>query len=150
MHWSTNRFITRVRWSNIVLFSFLLNSIRRIDSCYKAGSCGPSLPGTELKLDHDPVYLRQLLLLFEWRLILDSWPTWRGWDLLSRASHYDGVIDCRQHSIIFILFNFQNKYSYLKSEDKTREAIDSNGWLHRQFLFDFDTLLKFSNFQFSI
>eukprot|EP00019_Armaparvus_languidus_P008267 CAMPEP_0168591482 /NCGR_PEP_ID=MMETSP0420-20121227/7163_1 /TAXON_ID=498008 /ORGANISM="Pessonella sp." /LENGTH=712 /DNA_ID=CAMNT_0008627287 /DNA_START=55 /DNA_END=2193 /DNA_ORIENTATION=+ len=61
--------------------------------CYKVGSCGPSLPGVELKIDHDP----------------------------SRDAKGEGEICYRGRHIML---------GYMRNEQKSKEAIDPDGWLH--------------------
>lgn len=59
----------------------------------KFGSCGPSLPGCELKIDHEP----------------------------SRDKPGEGEICFRGRHIMM---------GYMYNPDKTREAVDEEGWLH--------------------
>jgi long-chain-fatty-acid--CoA ligase ACSBG len=60
---------------------------------FKVGSCGPPMPGVEIKIDRDPM----------------------------RDKPGEGEITYRGRHIML---------GYMKSDDKTREAIDPDGWLH--------------------
>ena len=61
--------------------------------CYKVGSCGPPMPGVELKIDHEE----------------------------GRDAPGEGEICFRGRHIML---------GYMKNEEKSREAIDDDGWLH--------------------
>eukprot|EP01108_Squamamoeba_japonica_P000651 TRINITY_DN121_c0_g2_i2.p1 TRINITY_DN121_c0_g2~~TRINITY_DN121_c0_g2_i2.p1 ORF type:complete len:615 (-),score=359.65 TRINITY_DN121_c0_g2_i2:153-1997(-) len=61
--------------------------------CYKVGSCGPPMPGVELRIEHDA----------------------------SRDKAGEGEICYRGRHIML---------GYMKNEEKSREAIDPDGWLH--------------------
>ncbi len=60
---------------------------------FKVGSCGPAMPGCEIKIDHDP----------------------------TRDQPGQGEIVYRGRHIML---------GYMKSDEKSREAIDADGWLH--------------------